>query len=64
MRACRHTSEDTIGLNGLRGEHQQRVLLEEHIMVVGIAIARNYAVLDRLEETRLPCCCATFRVAD
>jgi hypothetical protein len=41
------------------------VLLEERIDVVGIAIARNFSVLDRLEETRyLPRCCATFRVAD
>jgi len=41
------------------------VLLEERIDVVGIAIARNYAAPDRLEETRhLPRCCATFRVTN
>jgi hypothetical protein len=65
MRAYHYASGDSIGLNGLRGEHQQRMLLEERINVVGIAIAGNHAILDRLKETcHLPSRSATFRVTD
>jgi hypothetical protein len=41
------------------------VLLEESIGVVGVAVARNYAACDRLQETcHLPGCSATFRVTN
>ena len=41
------------------------MLLEERIDVVSVAITGNYAIPNRLEETRhLPGCSATFRVTD